>query len=152
MRYNWLPRAARPIWSHLSVRIKPYLKHRHEIGRFVVCGAVNAVLTYGIYVTFVAFLSYRISYTISFVSGIAFSYYVNARFVFLTKMDPLKAVLYLLVYLTQYLVGLGCLFLLIDVARLNKLFAPLLTLLITVPLTFIAARYVMRRSPARPRD
>ena len=49
---------------------------------FVFFGAVNTVLTYGIYLLLVLFIAYPAAYTVSYASGVFISYYLNARFVF----------------------------------------------------------------------
>src|SRR6266487_5122564 len=79
------------------------------------------------------------------------SYYLNARFVFREKLRLSKAMQYPIVYLAQYLIGLGSLYLLIEVAHLSKFFAPIVIVVITVPCTYLLSRYVIKGRSRRSR-
>lgn len=50
---------------------------------------------------------------------------------------------YPVVYFVQYLIGLLMLYLLIDLAHFNKLIAPVLTVVVTIPCTFVLSRFVI---------
>ena len=54
----------------------------YEFVRFLLAGGVNTLLSYGIYLLFLLLFPYRIAYTISFLAGIALSYWLVSRFVF----------------------------------------------------------------------
>jgi putative flippase GtrA len=115
-----------------------------DLAAFVFFGAVRTVLGYGIYLLLVLFLAYPTAYTVSYASGIFISYYLNARFVFREKFRLSKALQFPIVYLTQYLIGLGSLYLLIEVAHVSKFFAPIVVVIITVPCTYLLSRYVIK--------
>jgi putative flippase GtrA len=115
-----------------------------ELAAFVFFGAVRTVLSYGIYLLLVLFLAYPTAYTVSYVADIFISYYLNARFVFREKLRLSKALQFPIVYLAQYLIGLGSLYLLIEVAHLSKFFAPIVVVVITVPCTYLLSRYVIK--------
>jgi len=117
---------------------------RREFAMFIFFGAVNTVLTYGIYLLLVLFIAYPAAYTVSYASGVFISYYLNARFVFKEKLRLSKAMQYPIVYLAQYLIGLGALYLLIEVAQLSKFFAAIVIVVITVPCTYLLSRYVIK--------
>lgn len=120
---------------------------------FVFLGAVNTVLSYGIYLLLVLVVAYPAAYTLSYPPGILISYYLNARFVFREKLRLAKALQYPVVYLVQYLLGLGLLYLLVEVVHLSKFIAPILIVLITVPCTYVLSRYVIKgrsRTTLRP--
>jgi putative flippase GtrA len=124
-----------------------------ELAAFVFFGAVRTVLGYGIYLLLVLFLAYPTAFTVSYVAGIFISYYLNARFVFREKVRLSKALQFPIVYLAQYLIGLGSLYLLIEVAHLSKFFAPIVVVVITVPYTYLLSRYVIKgvsRTSRRP--
>ena len=111
---------------------------------FLFFGAVNTALTYGIYLLLALFFAYPIAYTISYASGIFISYYLNSRFVFREKLRLSKALQYPLVYFVQYLLGLGLLYLFVEVAQLNKFVAPILIVLVTIPATYFLGRRVIK--------
>jgi len=81
---------------------------------------------------------------LSYVAGVFISYYLNARFVFREKRRLSKALQFPIVYLAQYLIGLGLLYLLVEVAHVSKFFAPIMIVVITVPCTYFLSRYVIK--------
>ena len=130
--------------ASLAQRLSGWWAWRREFALFVFFGAVNTGLSYGIYLLLVLFVAYPTAYTLSYPLGILISYYLNARFVFREKLRLSKALQYPVVYLVQYLLGLGLLYLLVEVAHLSKFIAPILIVLITVPFTYVLSRYVIK--------
>jgi putative flippase GtrA len=128
----------------LAERMGGWSARWRELAAFVFFGAVRTVLSYGIYLLLVLFLTYPTAYTVSYVADIFISYYLNARFVFREKLRLSKALQFPIVYLAQYLIGLGSLYLLIEVAHLSKFFAPIVVVVITVPCTYLLSRYVIK--------
>jgi putative flippase GtrA len=120
--------------------------HTSEFVRFIFFGAVNTGITFVMYVFLLWFLSYGIAYTISYAAGILISYWLNAMFVFQEPLRIGRALQYPLVYLLQYLLGLVLLFLLVEVAHVSKIVALLLIVVLTLPITFLLSRYLIRRS------
>ena len=116
----------------------------HEFAAFVFFGAVRTLLGYGIYLLLVLFIAYPVAYSVSYVSGVFISYYLNARFVFKEKLRLSKALQFPIVYLAQYLIGLGSLYFLVEVTHVSKFFAPILIVIITVPCTYPLSRYVIK--------
>ena len=122
-----------------------------EFPTFVFFGAVRTVLAYGIYLLLVLFIAYPVAYTVSYASGVFISYYLNARFVFREKLRLSNALQYPVVYLLQYLIGLALLYLLIDVAQLSKLLAPIFVVILTLPCTYLLSGYVIKARSRRSR-
>jgi putative flippase GtrA len=120
--------------------------HTSEFVRFIFFGAINTGITFVLYVFLLWFLSYGIAYTISYAVGLLISYWLNAKFVFQEPLRIGRALQYPLVYLVQYLLGLVLLFLLVEVAHVSKILAPLLIVVLTLPITFLLSRYLIRRS------
>jgi putative flippase GtrA len=120
--------------------------HWTEFARFIFCGAIRAGMGFIIYVCLLWLCSYGVAYTISYVPGIFISYWLNAKFVFEEPLRLGRALQYPLVYLVQYLLGLSLLFLLVEVVHLSEIVSPLLVIVVTVPITFLLSRYLIRRS------
>lgn len=110
--------------------------------RFLVSGGFNTALTYLLYLVLFRFLSYSISYTIAFAAGIIIAYTLNRYFVFRSHRGVKTVALFPLVYLVQYLAGLGIVSLWVEVFGWNAVFAPIAAIALTVPLTFILSRLV----------
>jgi putative flippase GtrA len=117
-----------------------------EIYRFILWGGINTLSGYVIYACLLLFLPYLASYSIAFVLGIFTSYLVNSKFVFNQQLRLRKALKYPLVYVTQYVLGAASLFLLVHVFRMDKLLAPALVLMVTIPITFVLSRRVVTGS------
>ena len=123
---------------------------KYEFVRFVFVGAVNTGSTYVLYALFALFLDYAIAYTLSYLAGIVIAYVLNARFVFDEPLRFSKALLYPLVYVVQYLCGLFLLHLLIDTLGLDKFLAPFVVIILSLPLTFVMNRLVLKGSILPP--
>ncbi|VTU17418.1 GtrA-like protein [Variovorax sp. PBL-H6] len=112
--------------------------------RFLISGGLNTLGTYLLYLVLLRFMPYWVSYAIAFVSGIALAYALNRFFVFGAPRNEGKAALLPLVYLAQY--GLGALIVYgwVDLLRLPPTLAPLASIAVTIPLTFVASRWLFR--------
>ena len=122
-----------------------------EFAAFVFFGAVRTVLGYGMYLFLVLFFTYGTAYTLSYIVGVFISYYLNARFVFREKLRLSRALQFPIVYLVQYLIGLGLLYLLIEVAHVSKFLAPIVVIIVTVPCTYLLSRYAIKGRPKTSR-
>jgi putative flippase GtrA len=125
----------------------------YEFVRFLLAGGVNTALSYGIYLLFLFLFPYKIAYSISFLTGIALSYWLTSRFVFQRGLSLRSAIQYPLVYLFQYVVGLIILTLLVERFHMKARWAPVLVVVCTIPLTFFLSRFVIKGSrPGRDKS
>lgn len=115
-----------------------------EFIRFVILGGVNTVLTNVFYMLLLFVLPYAVSFTVSYVAGIGLSYYLNSVFVFRKPMEWRKALQFPVVYIVQYVIGLGLMFVLIEWAGVNEVLAPWLVVLLTLPITFLMSRLIIK--------
>ena len=115
-----------------------------EFIRFVLFGGVNTLLGYLIYVILLVFLNYKVSFTITYVSSIFISYYLNSKFVFYRKVSLKKGLVYPSVYLIQYLICMLLLHIFVEILNLSKFIAPILAVLLTVPVTFFLSRSIIK--------
>lgn len=115
-----------------------------EAIRFLVGGVLNAAVSYGTYLLLLHWLSYEVAYAISYVIGIVVSYVFNAVYVFRQPMRWRSALRYPLVYLLQFLLGLALLKLLIGGLHISAWLAPLMVAVLTIPVTFLASRFILR--------
>ena len=115
-----------------------------EFNKFIFFGIVNSALGYVIYVILVFFLAYPVAYTIAYLAGIFISYYLNSKFVFKREMCLTKVLQYPVVYIVQYVLSLLLLYLLVELCQINKLVAPVLVIIVTVPVTFVLSRFIIK--------
>lgn len=116
----------------------------NQLIRFIGVGGLNTLITYLLYLLLVVFLNYQIAYTISYIFGIFFSYWLNLKIVFQTKSTKKKLFLFPLIYLFQYIVGLLLMYGIIEMLEVNKLFAPIIVTICSIPITFILSRFILR--------
>jgi len=110
--------------------------------RFIVSGGLNTAITYGVYLALLQQLSYQISYSIAYMSGVVISYAFNRSFVFKNHRGLRSILLFPLIYVTQYGFGMLLLWLWIDMAGLSDKLAPLMVVAVTLPLTYVLSRFV----------
>lgn len=117
-----------------------------EMLRFLVGGMLNVAVGYGSYLILLHWFRYEVAYAIAYVVGIIVSYIFSALYVFRQPMRWRSALFYPLVYLLQFLIGLALLKILIEVAHMPQRLAPLAVAVLTIPVTFLASRIVIRRN------
>jgi Predicted membrane protein len=115
-----------------------------ESSRFVMAGGINTILSYAIYLLLLTIASYVTAYSISFVVGIVSGYTLNTFLVFKQPWALKKLFQYPLVYLAQYLVGILLLSILVVYLSINEKLAPLIIVVLLLPLTFILSRMIIK--------
>lgn len=118
---------------------------RHSFMRFLASGAFNTLATYGVYVVLLNVLSYRWSYTVSYLLGIALAYVLSRYFVFGQSGGRYGIFWVGLIYALQYGVGLALVNLWVEVFRAPAVFAPVFAVAISMPLTYVLSRLVFGR-------
>lgn len=116
-----------------------------EYANFLICGAANTVLTYALYALFMLAMSYKLSYSLSYVCGIIISYYLNSRFVFKEKVSFIKFIQYPVVYIVQYLLGIIVLYICVDILGVSKWLAPVVVIILSLPVTFLLSKFIIKR-------
>ena len=118
---------------------------RYEVLRFLVAGAVNTIVSYAVYLALLPFLSYILAYTICYVVGIALSYLLSVRFVFRVRSSIRRMLLFPLIYLLQYALGVVVLRIAVADFDVPPRFALLASIAVTIPVTFLLSRLLLRR-------
>jgi putative flippase GtrA len=118
-----------------------------EVLRFLLAGAFNTVATYLLYLGALQLVPYQHAYTAAFAIGIVLGYTINTRYVFHEPWRWRRLLAYPLVYVLQYLAGLAALWLLVENGLASKEIAPLLVIVVTIPLTFAASRFLIKGKP-----
>lgn len=113
--------------------------------RFLAAGAVNTAATYAIYYGLLERFHYTAAYTIAYVAGILLSYVLNARFVFRVPLSWRGLMAFPLVYAVQYVLGVAVLYAAIEGFGVPRQVALLIVIVVTIPVTFVLSRWVLRR-------
>ncbi|MFI3048894.1 hypothetical protein ALP72_00269 [Pseudomonas coronafaciens pv. coronafaciens] len=122
----------------MNQAVSKFLKQ--DFARFLMSGGFNTALTYGLYLILLMFLSYKISYTISYVTGILLAYVLNRFFVFKSHQGMRSVVLLPLIYAIQYGLSLVILWCWVEKLALDERLAPLAAIALTLPVTFFLSK------------
>ena len=120
--------------------------------RFLVAGAANTAIGYGLYLLFNLVVDYRVAYSLSFALGIVISFVLNSVYVFRQPLRWARLIVYPAVYLLQYVVGLGCIWVFVDVMHQSEALAPFLAVAVSLPLTYVATRHILKGKPRVPAE
>ena len=116
-----------------------------EFARFLLAGATNTVLSYLLYLFLLEFLAYLLAYSIAYCIGIAISYFLNVYFVFKKRASLASFIKFPAVYLIQYCLGAVMLWLLVGGAGITPAIAMIGVIVVTIPVTFLASRFVLTK-------
>jgi putative flippase GtrA len=83
-----------------------------------------------------------VSYTIAYAFGIVLAYLLYRFYVFGRKARAFGPMWVALIYLSQYLLGVGLVNVWVQLLRQPALWAPLFSVLISLPLTYLLSRWV----------
>lgn len=115
-----------------------------EFFRFILFGGINTLAGYLIYALLLRFFPYLVAYSIMYILVVSGSYVLASKFVFGQKLGLSKAVRYPLVYIVQYLLGIISLYFFVELLNVNKLVAPLLVVMLAVPISFFLSRRIVK--------
>lgn len=118
-----------------------------DFTRFLLSGGFNTVLTYGLYLLLLFFLPYRVSYTLSYVTGIALAYLLNRFFVFKSHKGLKSAILLPFIYLVQYGLSIAILWCWVEKFKFDERVAPLVAIFLTLPVTYLLSKAVFLLKP-----
>jgi putative flippase GtrA len=113
--------------------------------RFVIAGTLNTGLTYLLYLGLLLLIPYVWAYSLTYVFGIFFGYIVNTKWVFNKAPSLRTAVTFPLTYGINYLLGVGLLWLLVELLRVPKEVAPLIVVIASVPIMYVLSRSIFLR-------
>jgi len=113
-------------------------------------GGLNTVLSYLIYLIFVYFISYLIAYTIAFALSIVISYSLNTYYVFNAPWRWRKLVQFPIVYLVQYIASILLMSLLIEYMAVDERVAPLVVVVLVLPITYVLSKWVIQEKMPGP--
>ncbi len=108
--------------------------------KFGIVGLSNTAISLGIYYLFIWINRnlYLIGNAVGFVVSVLNSYFWNSKYVFRKKDEKLKTLVKtFLAYSTNLLIGTILLYLFVEKLQISEVIAPLLNLVITVPLNFV---------------
>lgn len=116
-----------------------------EFIRYIICGLLNAALSYIIYVLLNLIINYQISYFITYITGIVISFYLNSKYTFFEKITMPKLLQFSALYLFYYFFSAFLLWFFIEQYHFSKYITPLAVAGISMPVIFLMNRLVIKR-------
>lgn len=120
---------------------------RSQFVRFLMAGLANTTATLLMFEGLRRVLPYLFAYSLVYALGIVLSYLLNVRYVFRGRESLRTAAVFPLVYAVQYVVGAVTLWVLVGRLGLHPTLAMILVVLLTVPLTYLMSRTILRTRP-----
>lgn len=111
--------------------------------KFCIVGLSNTVISLAVYYIILYFgVHYVIASILSFIISVLNAYYWNYKYVFNTKSDILKSLIKTYTsYGFSYVLSTTLLIILVEYYNISEFLAPILVLVITVPLNFILNKF-----------
>lgn len=108
--------------------------------RFLLAGGLNTVITYLIYLALLHVMDYALAFTLTFLMGIALGYLLNLLFVFQSSATQTNLLGYPVLYLINYLAGLGLMAGLVELVGVRREIAPLISTAVLTPFMFFLSK------------
>lgn len=118
-----------------------------ECIRFAGVGLLNSAAGYALYLLLLRFLSYPVSFALTYAAGIFISYALHSRFVFRRSLEWNKALRYPAVYGIQYILSALLLWAAVEFLAVDPRIAALLAVALTVPVVFWMSRRIIKGGP-----
>ena len=117
-----------------------------EIIKFVIVGGINTFNYYVVYLLLLKVLNvqYLVSHITGFIVALIISYYLNCYFVYKVQPTLRKFLQFPVTQLVNVGMQTLLLFIFVRFFHVNSVIAPFAGLIITIPVTFILSKYILR--------
>ncbi|WP_145475081.1 GtrA family protein [Staphylococcus pettenkoferi] len=117
-----------------------------EIIKFVIVGGINTFNYYVVYLLLLKVLNvqYLVSHITGFIVALIISYYLNCYFVYKVQSTLRKFLQFPITQLVNVGMQTLLLFIFVRFFHINSVIAPFAGLIITIPVTFILSKYILR--------
>ncbi|MBA2650264.1 MAG: GtrA family protein [Legionella sp.] len=122
--------------------MKPTHSLKKQFLGFTITGVFSTGIMYLIYLALNRWLSYQLAYAISYAISVLALYFMNTLFIFKQGFSMKTFLKFPLIYLIQYLIGAISLEFLVR-HGVSEVQAPILIIVLLLPLTFFLNRYVL---------
>ncbi|EKU50459.1 GtrA family protein [Staphylococcus massiliensis] len=123
-----------------------HFKNYLEIIRFIIVGGLNTLNYYIVYLLLlhIFHIHYLVSHVTGFLVSFVISYYLNCYFVYKVKPTLKKFLAFPLTQVVNMGVQTGLIFIFVHYLHLNESIAPFAGLIITIPITYILSKFILK--------
>ncbi|MEJ7220020.1 GtrA family protein [Staphylococcus gallinarum] len=117
-----------------------------EIIKFIIVGGINTVDYYIVYLFLLKILglNYLISHLTGFIVSFIISYYLNCYFVYKVTPTWKKFIQFPITQVINMGMQTLLLYIFVQWFQISSVIAPFVGLIITIPITFILSKYILR--------
>jgi putative flippase GtrA len=117
-----------------------------EFLKFIIVGIINTINYYVIYLLFLSILeiNYMVAHIFGFISSLIISFFLNSYYTYKVKPTILKFLKFPLTQIFNIGVTSFIMYFLVEQLHLDHTIAPILSIFITVPLTFILTGRILK--------
>lgn len=115
-----------------------------ELVKFAAARIACTAASYVIYIALLYWMDYAPAYAIAYMAGIALSYLINALMVFKQPMTRRSAVLFPLIYIFQFFLGMLILRACIELFGVAEWLSMLFSIVLTFPMAYFLSKWAMR--------
>ncbi|MEB7039753.1 GtrA family protein [Staphylococcus gallinarum] len=117
-----------------------------EIMKFIIVGGINTVDYYIVYLFLLKILglNYLISHLTGFIVSFIISYYLNCYFVYKVTPTWKKFIQFPITQVINMGMQTLLLYIFVQWFQVSSVIAPFVGLIITIPITFILSKYILR--------
>ncbi|MDT4051056.1 GtrA family protein [Staphylococcus arlettae] len=121
-------------------------KTQYEILKFIIVGGINTLNYYIIYLLLLKLIgvNYSVSHISGFVISFIISYYLNCYFVYKVQPTWKKFIQFPLTQVVNMGMQTLLLYIFVQWFNISSVIAPFAGLIITIPVTFILSKYILR--------
>lgn len=119
-----------------------------EILKFIIVGGINTLNYYVVYLLLLKLLhiEYMISHITGFIVAFVISYYLNCYFVYRVKPTWIKFISFPITQIVNISLQTVLLYVFVSWLNLPAEIAPFAGLIITIPITFILSKWILKDS------
>lgn len=110
--------------------------------RFAITGTLSTLIMFLIYISLNKIINYQLSYLFAYCISVLALYFMNMKYVFKKKLSLKSFLEFPLIYLFQYLAGAALLGFMVHLG-FSITFAPLVIVVLLLPLTFLLNRLIL---------
>lgn len=114
-----------------------------RFSRYLIVAGINTLVCYLLYLLLLNVVSFNIAYSIDYIFGIFFSYYLQLKFVFKEKSTLRKLLLFPTTYIVQYLLGLITINIAVKHFSIAEQYALIFAILIPIPIMYFLSKKVL---------
>ncbi len=120
-----------------------------ELFRYLLVGGFNTLISYSLYLLLLPVLPYLLAFTSAYIISIFTSYLLQTKFVFKKKVVLASALKFPMLYIYLYFMNTGLIYICVNFILIDEVLAPIMVLVLTVPIGFKLSSIIIKNTKNR---